>query len=209
MKISLIAGTLFALMISLAGCRKHGQGSELASSGRRIGHYKGITVVDSTIKQRIVVRSGYFDLLPFLDSFSLEGLPALLGAYDGRPGNSTFQNAAPNAVNTMLWEIVMEGAATAIAEEGCSSRLGWLESHFRQVVKTICDWPAATADHSETLREFWLALMRYDAPQAEMEAWVAQMSILPVGSETTLTGVPLVKDLTQSILMNPYFLFEQ
>ena len=107
----------------------------------------------------------------------------------------------------MLWQIVMEGAAKDISQSACGGGFD-LETHFKQTAKTICDWPAGTEDHGKTLREFWLDLMRYDAPQAEMEAWVDQMTASG-GPVSTLQGQALVKDLTQSILMNSFFLLEQ
>lgn len=191
----------------VASCKQRSDDSELQSAGRRVGSFKGLAAVETTIKGRIMLPNSYFDLAQYLGDSSEDGLPSLLGAYDGRPGSSSLQNATPNAVNTMLWQIVMDGAASAIATKACSGG-NELETHFKQAAKKICDWPTGADDRAQTLREFWLDLMRYDAPQAEMEAWVGQMTASG-GSVATLQGQALVKDLTQSILMNPFFLLEQ
>jgi len=208
MKFKLVAFFLVSMSSLLAiSCKQRDENSDLASAGRRVGSFKGLAAVETTIKGRIMLPTSYFDLAQFLGDSSEDGLPFLLGAYDGRPGSSSLQNATPNAVNTMLWQIVMEGAASTIAVKSCSTG-NELEPHFKQVAKKICDWPTGSDDRAKTLREFWLDLMRYDAPQAEMEAWVGQMTASG-GSVATLQGQALVKDLTQSILMNPFFLLEQ
>lgn len=198
-------GLLSLLALS---CKHRGNDSELHSGGRRIGSFKGLATVQMTIKGRLYLPSTFFDLKSFLGDYSDEGLTTLLGAYDGRSGSSSLQNAAPNAVNTMLWQIVMDGAASQIAEYACVNNYPLLDTHFEQVANKVCKWPSGADDRAQTLREFWLDLMRYDAPQAEMEAWVAQMTA-PSGTVDTLKGEILVKELTQSILMNPYFLLEQ
>jgi len=207
MKRTKVAFILLGMSLMVVSCKHRGEDSELQSGGRRVGSFKGLAAVQTTVKGRIMLPTSYFDLAQFLGDSSDDGLPALLGAYDGRPGSSSLQNATPNAVNTMLWQIVMDGASALIATKACSGGIE-LETHFKQVSKKICDWPTGADDRAQTLREFWLNLMRYDAPQAEMEAWVSQMTASG-GVVTTLQGQALVKDLTQSILMNPFFLLEQ
>jgi hypothetical protein len=196
------------MAVFMASCRHGSNNNEFSSTGRRVGSFKGLIAVELAVKNRIMLPRSYFSLGEFLQSYDGEGLPILLGAYDGVSGSSSLQNATPNAVNTMLWEIVMDGAATVIAVKSCSAAGIDLEAHFHQAAKTICEWPAGAVDHTQTLRDFWLDLMRYDAPQAEMEDWVSKMTAA-TAAPGALEGQALVKDLTQSILMNPYFLLEQ
>lgn len=223
MKRMTVATLVLFLSSAMASCKQRGDSSEVRSAGRRVGSFKDLAAVETTVKSRIVPDS-FFSLARFLDHNGEDGLRPLLGGYDGRLGSSSLQNASPNAVNTMLWQIVMEGAATYVAsnvcedtprqstltvtaEDGTPDSSG-LERHFQQVAKAICDWPAGGEDHGKTLREFWLDMMRYDAPQAEMEDWVSQVTSAD-GPISQLKGEALVKDLVQSILMHPFFLLEQ
>lgn len=194
-------------LLSVAACRQRDEGGELASVGRRVGSYKGLAAIESALKTRVFPNDTYFSLGNYLGENNEAGLPSLLGTYDGRPGSSSLQNAAPNAVNTMLWQIVMEGAAVSISFNACAASASTLEAHLKQTAKTICDWPLGSPDRTKTLQEFWLDLMRYDAPKAEMDAWIRHVSTADTPF-AALQGQALVKDLTQSILMNPYFLLE-
>ena len=209
--------------------------SNVAEAGLQVGGLKGAAVIEATIRNRIFLPNvNYYYLGSYVGDFSANGLLSLLGGYSATLGTSSLKNATPNSVNMMLWRIAMIGSAKFLGGLACKPNVETLlNPHFFAASHALCSAAIASgmagnasgadagsgsgadaglgsttisqAERETLLKNFWLAVMRYDAPQTEMTAWIDEMG--KAGSPLdTMPADQLLPYLMQTILMNPYFL---
>lgn len=192
----LLAGLL---LLGTLACRTagHPDDAQAMESGLQVGALRGFAATEMMIKSRLTLPNIHvFNLAQFLNASSGDGITLLLGGYQGNAGSSTLRNATPNAVNMMLWRIALSGAAAKIANQACNQDAYGLKPHFVTAAAKLCTPPEDPAVRVAALKEIWLATMRYDAPKAEMDAWLAS----PTTASADLKGV------LESIFLDPYFL---
>src|SRR6185437_16949201 len=95
----------------------------------------------------------------------------LLGSYDDNSGNDAFRNGDPNALNMLLWQMLLQLTTSDIASHCKKEEKLPYSAFFQSVIDPLCDWPSPAAKTEDHLRNFWLALMGYDAPEEEFLAW--------------------------------------
>ena len=181
--------------------------SDLMVGGREVGGFKGLTTVEAILKGRLFKDPNYFTMAGILDQSNMAGgLSDLLGAYNAANPKSKLENASPNAVNVLLWKILMTEVAKSLATFSCFSDTQ-LEMHFAEAAKHFCTEDIAASERSILLQRLWLAIMRYDAPRAEMDQWIDEIQ----KDDSIINNADRhfrLKNLYLSILMNPYFLLE-
>lgn len=193
----------FFLMI---GCHAPSP-SELQVAGRKVGTLKGLEALRDQMRSRLFPAgsSRELDLRKFLseDPEESAGLSFLLGAFNQIAGYSFQERATPNPVNAFLWEIVSEGISNELAVEICSGTKSTFEPKFFSAALALCKTSDPTA-----ARNLWMSVMRYDAPEAELNLWMQEESaadgILQVEKDEARLAA-----LLHSIFMNPYFILEQ
>jgi hypothetical protein len=199
-------GIAFVLCLSFFACKRRSTPeSDLFNNARPVGSYKGVAAVENIIRQRIW-KEDYFRLGSYLGDSGDDGISLLLGSYDGATGLARLHNPTPNPVNTMLWAILMDKFAAEVVHLLCQGGVDpRIEYHFGQAAIYFCDNTDITEDDSKRLQALWLRVMRYDAPQSEMQAWISE-----VQSNRGVFASKLehrkIKTLLQSLLMHPYFL---
>ncbi|MCX6129310.1 MAG: hypothetical protein NTX25_09650, partial [Proteobacteria bacterium] len=136
-------------------------------------------------------------------------LESLMGAFSEIIGHSSQESATPNAVNSLLWQIAMEGQAKDLAEMVClPSSISLLQAEFYNPAHNLCSDPVNLLSAGQDLEDLWLAIARYDAPEAEMRAWIADEQAEDGILASASSGKERVSQLLQSIFLNPYFLLE-
>jgi hypothetical protein len=173
---------------------------------------KGYAKINSIVHERIAKTNG-FELGQYLDK--VETIPngdllSLLGTYDGSDTNSTFHNGAPNTLNMLLWYIAFNKLSDAIASN-CSGMTTdgsnlVLIPQFAAALKPLCAWPAKSAQSDGVLYGFWSAILSYDAPPEEFQAW--KTFFLSESSYQGANASTVISDMALSALYNPYFLLE-
>ncbi len=138
---------------------------------------------------------------------------SLLGTYDGSDTNAGFSNGDPNALNLLLWYIDLNLFADAIAQnclpdqerkfDGLGNPI-YLNATAKQALQPLCQWPAASAQTDEVLYAFWSALLGFDAPLEEFNAWKTFVQQNPEYKTAPRTTV--VSNIIFAALFNPYFL---
>jgi hypothetical protein len=69
----------------------------------------------------------------------------------------------------------------------------------------LCTWPSGEARSEEVMIAFWLAMMGYNAPKSEYEAWRDFVR------KTYAQNKPqeVVSAMTLAIMLNPHFLLQR
>ena len=198
--------TAFLAFAALSACSpKQGgdSGSALKVAGRQVGGFKGLSQIQVLVNDRLFKSQNHFNMSQLLGP----ELNALLGAFSDVPTTSQFEAAAPNPVNTLLWDILMDQTATSIASEVRETDGGTsLDDSFQSTLKQLVAAPQGK-DSSEDLRDLWHEFMRYDAPESERDIWVAAMTA-PESDWQANEGRARTRAILQSLLMHPYFLLE-
>jgi hypothetical protein len=132
----------------------------------------------------------------------VSGLNRLLGYYE----NGSFQNGDPNALNWTLASLVFTKLSQALAESctSWSNKRAYFQHQALEALEAVCSEATeggVIAD--ETLLDFWILLMGYDASFDEFEAWLA------FSNSEELRALPLqnrITSIANAIFLNPYFL---
>ena len=174
------------------------------------GEFRGYTEVNRILKER-VARANGFQLGKYLGENASEpnpnGLLALLGTYLGSDTDAAYRNGEPNSINMLLWYLALNGLASDIGGlcevQAQSSPLRPLPE-FEAALKPLCAWPQDSARTEQVLYGYWVALMSFDAPTEEYEAWKTYFLSTPEFRQAS--GRQAVAALTLGVLYNPYFL---
>ncbi len=178
--------------------------------------YRGFSAIERLLAERILMEGSEFSFqksylklespipeAPSPDTFSLI---SLLGAYDPFSGNNQFQNGVPNAINMMLWQLLLQLTADDVGNYCRGAGRLPLHPFFKAILDPICRWPAAEAKTDGNLRNFWLSVMGYDAPEEEFLAW-ERFALTSRLSEKP--AVEAVSQLFFLITYNPHFLLRK
>jgi hypothetical protein len=195
----------------------------LASAWAQSDHdvFRGYTAINQIIQERVAQDNG-FELGQYLDKVSVipssGDLLSLLGTYDGSDTSSTFRNGDPNSINMLLWYIALDEFAADIASNcnsvtqnvpsgasGVSPLV--LNDDFLAALKPLCAWPDPSAKIDAVLYAFWSALLQYDAPPEEFQAW--ENFFLNEPAYQNASAASVISDMGLAALYNPYFLLEQ
>lgn len=207
---------MLALILALFGCRLKEPEADLLTTGISTGQLRGYFAVEADIKNRMLaptLRDKFFlgDYLGDKDirSGQVTGLSGFLGSYQGEKDSNKYRSGDPNALNMMLWNIVISGIATD-ASQHCladGKPLAFRDTQFSTQLTKICTWPSPDAAQPETLAGLWDTVMGYDVPKSEFNSW--KNAILSADSPMLkLSGADATYALVKSILMNPYFLIQ-
>jgi hypothetical protein len=165
--------------------------------------FKGLDALSSEISARIAATGTRIELADFLPA---DGLDDLMGTWKASSGQHHFHNGSPGPINIVLFSTVMSEFAERIGS-GCVGQSELLfNAEFAKLLQDVCDWPIDDDRSDAALGAFWGALMGYNAPRTEYEAWRA----FALGPD--LAGAPApeaVEAITLSIALNPWFLLQQ
>lgn len=227
MKLKLYAA---AALLLVSACRTQAPESAVKAGGERVGHLKGYNAVKKDLRQRVYAADAApdLDVAWLLDASSdpgvLTGFRALLGGFASTTSHAEFQNGTPNAVNMLLWDLVLSRFADSLAT-ACDpaplsppagsvflrslvgeSRELKLKASFHQKLAAACNLPAGDAERRAVMQKLWTALMGYEAPAAEFGAWYDAF-----GAPGTLPAADAherLRAMLRGLLLNPHFLLE-
>lgn len=175
--------------------------------------YRGYTAINRLIQERVARKNG-FELGKYLgedDSVpQVSGLLSLLGTYQGSDTDAKFRNGDPNSINMILWYIALNGLAAGVASY-CAAQTAIpadgelaLLPEFAAALLPVCLWPQKSAQADDALFGLWTALMSFDAPPSEYEAW---RDYFRTDAEFAQAPASVaVAALVLGALYNPYFL---
>jgi len=185
---------------------------------------RGYTQINRLIHERIAQRNGFHVgqyLLGQSTSSPQNGdLLSLLGTYDGSDTSAAYANGDPNTVNMLLWYIDLNMFAEDIALQ-CAPPAHEeillqddpkvfplkLNPDFMAVLQPLCAWPNDAAKTDAVLYAFWSAILGFDAPPEEFQAWKTYFLTDP--EYTTASPAKLIAAMSLSAMFNPYFLLAE
>jgi len=94
----------------------------------------------------------------------------LLGTWSTFGSEHYFRNGYPNSLSMMIWHVVMSGFADAMGQSCAGPKLNFNPT-FLATLDQVCAWPEATSQSDKALRDFWVAIMGFNAPETEYVAW--------------------------------------
>ena len=175
--------------------------------------FRGYTAINRRIKDRIARVNG-FELGMYLSEVNAEpapdGLLSLLGTYLGSDTDAQFRNGQPNPLNLILWYVALTGLSRDIAaycdpaQPAPAPGLLGLRPAFAAALHPLCAWPKPEAKTRDVMLGYWIALVGFDVPWTEFEAW--QDFFTRTAPFATDAALPAVTALTLAALYNPYFL---
>jgi hypothetical protein len=164
--------------------------------------FKGWDAVARELSIRLAPPGESLDLDQFIPADNLEDL---VGTWYRFGDEHAFQNGTPNAVNMVIWRVILSGFAAGVAETCFEPYLDF-NARFTQTVKTLCAWPAPEAKTEAVLMDFWTGVMGYDAPEAEYVAW---RDFFLTSSYRDRKAYDTIEAMTLAITMNPFFLLHR
>ena len=178
--------------------------------------YRGYTEVNRLILERVAQTNG-FQIGQYLNETAQEpsvgDLLSLLGTYVGSDTSDSYRNGTPDSVSMLLWYIALNKLSIDIAAycnpnfipKGLHPLV--IQDQFQAALKPVCAWPASTAQNDAVLFGLWSALVGYDAPPEEFQAW--KNFFLQEPSYQTAPISTVISNMVLSALFNPYFLLVQ
>ena len=161
-----------------------------------IGEYRGFEEFDELVKQRVYSPHRSTSLATVLGS---SDLAKLLGSYESNGTTTTFQNGAPNSANVVMYSLALRKLAQEITD--LLSARGNLNNEFKDAF-----YPLFQTRNDSTFESAWIALMGYEAPFEELEAWKA---FLNSPAMVNRTPTEFVRESIFTILFNPHFLLRK
>lgn len=214
------AGVIALLMATVPACRESESESlsQLKAGGNRVGEYKGHVAINQIIQTRFLepgVTSRSFAIGRYLDDYINEStsLSALLGRFSGEASTNEFRNGRPNSLNMLLWQIALSKLATEVAlscrDANAPQNLGLYpyNASFAARLKPLCSWPSPEAKQEAKLLDLWQAVMGFDAPKQEFDAW-RDYFLAPTSPFANASRDDSLKAMIRSMLLSPYFLLE-
>jgi hypothetical protein len=187
--LTLLVGLLGAIALP---CAAHAQSSQ----------FKGWPAVAHELSTRLAPPGQELALDQFIPA---EGLNELLGTWDSFGGEHNFTNGSPNAVNMVIWRVVLSGFARGVAESCETPRLAF-QTRFLGTLKRLCGWPNPDAKSEGVMQDFWFGVMGYNAPETEYRAW---RDFFLTSSYRDSSARETIDAMTLAITMNPYFLLHR
>jgi hypothetical protein len=168
--------------------------------------FKGYDALNSLVRDRLIAPGKAYDVGSYLGSSQLE---SLLGTYQSNGLNQLFVNGSPNVLNMVLYHLALSGLAGDIGglcgQPSTSALAGYVSADFQAALTPLCAWPAPSAKTGDVLLGFYTAVMSFDAPPEEYQAW-SQFFLGPDFSARTAKDTVTAMSLT--LLLNPYFLLQ-
>jgi len=169
--------------------------------------FRGYKAIEQRLNDRLFVERFSFE--PYFDGLygsELVSILNLLGSYSFDVGTvSEFRNGQPNAVNMLFWYFLGNALGREVGQGCLQSRDDFWRTEFRESLEAICQWPQAAAKDPRVMERFWIAMMSYDAPREEFEAW---RDFFVNGPHRDQPAHEAVRAMVMAAFLNPYFLLK-
>jgi hypothetical protein len=172
-------------------------------------NFRGYAAVQDDLYAKLIAADTPFELYDYLGKNG-EELSKLVGRPDGFGVTLDVRNAKPNAMNVIVWRMMLRGLANDLAASCPGSHLTpamtpkiTLNAQATGVVMALCAWP--TVD-DKALGDAWDLTIGYLAPAKSRAAWIQYAHSSDLQSRRADDALPL---LWLGALLHPAFLLEQ
>ena len=177
-------------------------GTDFAVAAGDAPQLKGMAMISMELSARIATREEPFELDQFMPA---DGLDELAGTWSNFGTEHRFTNGTPNPVNMVILYASLSGFAAAMGKSCTDPQMDFNDS-FADTLERICGWPRKAAKSEAAMMQFWLALMGYEAPKEEYQAW---RDFFTTSSYRDKPAAEAIAAMTLAITMNPYFLVQK
>jgi hypothetical protein len=137
--------------------------------------FRGYAAIQDDLYAKFLTEGSSFELHRYLGD-SGEELSRLVGRPDGFGVSYDVRNAKPNAMNVLVWRMMLSGFANDLVATCPGSRHVplvdppiALTQHAAQIASALCAWPDV---NDRALGEAWDLVVGYLAPKTSREAFV-------------------------------------
>jgi len=193
----------------VAGCGDSGPGDDVPIDPSAAANFRGYAAVQDDLYAKFIAADSPFELYDYLGKNG-EELSKLVGRPDGFGVTLDVRNAKPNAMNVIVWRMMLRGFANDLAAGCPGSHLTpamqpkiALNAQANGVVMALCAWP--TVD-DKALGAAWDLTIGYLAPAKSRDAWIKYAHSADLQSRSADDALP---QLWLGALLHPAFLLEQ
>jgi hypothetical protein len=202
------AHVILAVALAVAGC---GDGTAPADDEpidpSAAASFRGYAAVQDDLYAKFITADSPFELFRYL-GYSGEELSRLVGRPDGFGVAYDVRNARPNAMNVLVWRMMLKGFASDLAASCPRSALVpaaeppiELSARAAPIVRALCAWPNVT---DQALGDAWDLTIGYLAPKASRDAFIRYARDLRgLGADAALPPLWLGALLHPSFLLEP------
>jgi len=206
---NLVMRTLtLAVAIAIVGCGDNTPGDDAPLDPSAAANYRGYAAIQEELYATFLAPDSAFELFRYLGG-SGEELSRLVGRPDGFGVAFDVRNARPNAMNVLVWRMMLKGFASDLAATCPGSALVpgvepaiVLNGRAAPVVKALCAWPAVS---EAALGEAWDLVIGHLAPRTSRDAFIRYARGADLQSRRADDALPLV---WLGALLHPAFLLE-
>ena len=201
---------VIAIALALVGCGDNAQtGDDQPIDPSAAAKFRGYAAVQDDLYAKFIAASTPFELYHYLGTTGDE-LSKLVGRPDGFGVQYDVRNAQPNAMNVLVWRMMLRPFASDLAATCPGSKLVpavqpaiALDSHAASIAHALCSWPDVS---DQALTDAWDLVIGYLAPGASRDAFVRFAHNADLQSRRADDALP---DVWLAALLHPAFLLEQ
>jgi hypothetical protein len=171
--------------------------------------FRGYAAIQNDLYAKFIAPGASFELSLYLGA-SGDELSKLVGRADGFGVAYGVKNGQPNAMNVLVWRMMLRAFASDLAASCPHSRLASVSSQVlalsdaaKPIVGALCAWPAAD---DATVGAAWDLVVADLAPAASKAAFVRYARGADLLGRTADDAIP---DVWLGALLHPSFLLEQ
>ncbi len=164
--------------------------------------FRGYAAVEDDLRAKFLAPDSAFELHAYLGEAG-EELSRLTGRPDGFGVTFDVRNKRPNAMNVIVWRMMLEGFARDLAATCSQQSTLELNDQAAQVAGALCSWPQVS---DAALGDAWTLVVGRAAPTTSRDAFIRFARTADLQSrraDDALTQVWL------ATLLHPAFLLEQ
>jgi hypothetical protein len=198
---------VFIAALAIAGCRAASSDGEPIDPSAA-AKYRGYAAIQSDLYAKFAAPGSAFELYRYLGSTGDE-LSKLVGRPDGFGVNYDVRNAQPNAMNVLVWRMMLRPFASDLAATCPGTSLAQLaqpplvlNAQAAPIVRALCAWPNVGDD---ALGAAWDLVIDI-APPASRDAFVRYARGADLASRPGDAALP---DVWLGALLHPAYLLEQ
>lgn len=157
-----------AVAVALAGCGNDPPEREPIDPSSA-AMFRGYAAVQDELYATFIADGTPFELYRYLGT-SGDELSKLVGRPDGFGVQYDVRNARPNAMNVLVWRMMLRSFANDLAATCTGSSAIALNDRAAGVVRSLCAWPAVD---DRALGDAWDLVIGYRAAKPSRDAFVA------------------------------------